>query len=232
MSAQILNKSVYIIIPAFNEDAVIKRVVEDLLNYSYSVVIIDDGSSQNLLPLLKTLSGFHYIRHKVNLGQGAALQTGIDFAIANGATYIVTFDADGQHSAADIPALLSPLQSDETDITLASRFLTGGIHNATVAKQLILKAGRLVNYFFTGLYLSDAHNGLRAITRAAAKKIQLKENRMAHATEFLFAIRKNKLRYKEVPGTVTYTEYSKGKGQSVFNSIRIFFDLVLHKLFE
>jgi glycosyltransferase involved in cell wall biosynthesis len=232
MSAQIFNKSVYIIIPAFNEDAIIKRVVEDLLSYSYVVVIIDDGSSRNLLPQLKTLSGFHYIRHKVNLGQGAALQTGIDFAIANGAAYIVTFDADGQHFAADIPAMLSPLQNAEADITLASRFLTGSLHNASVLKQWILKAGRLVNYLFTGLYLSDAHNGLRAMTCAAAKKIQLKENRMAHATEFLFAIRKNKLRYKEVPATVIYTEYSKGKGQSVFNSIRIFFDLALHKLFE
>jgi glycosyltransferase involved in cell wall biosynthesis len=232
MSAQIINKSIYIIIPAFNEDAVIKKVVGELLGYNYSVIIIDDGSSQNLLAELKTFSGFHYIRHKVNLGQGAALQTGIDFAIENDAAYIVTFDADGQHSANDILTMLSPLKNNEADITLASRFLTGGLHNASMPKQWVLNAGRLVNYFFTGLYLSDAHNGLRAMTNAAAKKIQLKENRMAHATEFLFAIRKNKLRFKEVPATVIYTEYSKGKGQSVFNSIRIFFDLVLHKLFE
>jgi glycosyltransferase involved in cell wall biosynthesis len=232
MSAPIHNKTVFIIIPAYNEFTIIKKVVEELLSSDYSVVIVDDGSSRNLLPELKTLSGYYLIRHAVNLGQGAALQTGIEFALAKGAEYIVTFDADGQHAATDIPAMLFPLQNAEADITLASRFLKPGHHNASWSKKSLLKFGRWINYFFTGLYLSDSHNGLRAMTRYAAGKISLKENRMAHATEVLFAIKEHQLRYREVPATVTYTEYSKSKGQSVFNSIRIFFDLVLHKLFE
>lgn len=128
--------------------------------------------------------------------------------------------------------MLFPLQNNEADITLASRFLKPGHHNASWPRKLILKTGRWVNYFFTGLSLSDAHNGLRAMSRNAAEKIILKENRMAHATEILSLIKKHALKYKEVPSTVTYSEYSKSKGQSVFNSIRIFFDLVLHKLFE
>jgi glycosyltransferase involved in cell wall biosynthesis len=232
MSNQDLHNNVFIIIPAFNEHTVIKTVAEELLQYAYTLVIVDDGSAKDLRTELSTHPAIHCIRHKVNLGQGAAIQTGIDFALQHGADYLVTFDADGQHSANDIPAMLLTLQNGETDITLASRFLNKKMHNAPVIKQWILKAGRLVNYFFTGLYLSDAHNGLRAMTCEAAGKIRLKENRMAHATEFLLAIRQQKLRYKEVPALVTYTPYSKSKGQSVFNSIRIFFDLVLHKLFE
>jgi glycosyltransferase involved in cell wall biosynthesis len=232
MSSHILNKNVFIIIPAFNEFTIIKKVVEELLDCDYSVVIVDDGSSRNLLPELKTLSGYYLVRHEVNLGQGAALQTGIEFALGKGADHLVTFDADGQHSATDIPAMLFPLQNNEADITLASRFLKPGHHNASWSKKSLLKFGSWINYLFTGLYLSDSHNGLRAMTRNTARKISLKENRMAHATEILFAIKKHKLKYKEVPATVTYTEYSKSKGQSVFNSIRIFFDLVLHKLFE
>ena len=149
-----------------------------------------------------------------------------------GAQYLVTFDADGQHAATDIPALLFPLQNNDADITLASRFLKPGHHNAPLLKKILLNVARLVNYFFTGLYLSDAHNGLRAMTRHAAENIVIRENRMAHATEILFAIKKHKLKFREVPATVLYTEYSKNKGQSVFNSIRIFFDLVLHKIFE
>ena len=144
----------------------------------------------------------------------------------------MTFDADGQHLSSDIQSLLEPLQNNEADICIASRFLEKGRHNATKGRKITLKAGRWVNYFFTGLFLSDAHNGLRAMNRIAAKKIRLKENRMAHASEFLIAIKKNKLRYKEIPASVVYSDYSRKKGQSVFSSVRIFFDLVLHKLFE
>lgn len=220
------------IIPAYNEQEVIRDVLTGLLQYPYKIVVVDDGSAPSLQQPLSDFAGITYIRHKVNLGQGAALQTGIDYALRHNAAYIVTFDADGQHSAADIGRLLAPLQNNEATVALGSRFLQKNMHNAPASRTRLLKAGRWVNYFFTGLYLSDAHNGLRAMTREAASKIHLKENRMAHATEFLFAIRKHKLAYKEVPATVLYTDYSKAKGQSVFNSIRIFFDLVLHKLFE
>jgi polyprenyl-phospho-N-acetylgalactosaminyl synthase len=225
-------RDVYVIVPAFNEQEVIRNVITELLQSPYEVIVVDDGSSPSLKSTLSNIEGLHYIRHKVNLGQGAALQTGIDYALRRNASYIVTFDADGQHAAADIERLLSPLQDNEAVITLGSRFLEKNMHNAPAGRKWLLNAGRVVNYFFTGLYLSDAHNGLRAMTREAAGKFRLKENRMAHATEFLFAIRKHGLKYKEVPAVVTYTRYSKAKGQSVFNSIRIFFDLVLHKLFE
>jgi glycosyltransferase involved in cell wall biosynthesis len=220
-----------IIIPAYNEGAVLQQVVSALLaENKYHIIVVDDGSA--IPAKLSTTSSISLLRHKINLGQGAALQTGISYAVKKGYGYIVTFDADGQHAVADVPAMLRPLQSGEVDITLASRFLKPGMHNASFFRKLFLKAGRLVNYFFTGIYLSDAHNGLRAFTAKAAKQIELKENRMAHATEVLFEIKKNELRWKEVPASVVYTEYSKSKGQSVFNSIHIFFDLVLHKLFE
>jgi polyprenyl-phospho-N-acetylgalactosaminyl synthase len=232
MSNPDLHSNVFIIIPAYNEQGIITTVTGELLQYPYTLVIVDDGSGKDFRNELPAHSCIHYIRHKVNLGQGAAIQTGIDFSLRHGATYLVTFDADGQHAAADIPAMLQPLKTGEADITLGSRFLNKNMHNAPFARQLVLKAGRFINYFFTGLYLSDAHNGLRALTSNAASTIRLKENRMAHATEFLLAIKRHKLRYKEVPAFVTYTIYSKSKGQSVFNSIRIFFDLVLHKLFE
>jgi glycosyltransferase involved in cell wall biosynthesis len=234
MSTQLRADTVFVIIPFYNENTIILKVIGELFPFGYQLVVVDDGSETNPSDILKGNHPVpvHLLRHKVNLGQGAALQTGIDFSLRQGASYLVTFDADGQHSANDIQAMLLPLQNAEADITLGSSFLNKNLHNAPVIKQWILKTGRLVNYFFTGLYLSDAHNGLRAMTREAAGKIRLMENRMAHATEFLLAIKRNKLRYKEVPALVMYTSYSKSKGQSVFNSIRIFFDLVLHKLFE
>ncbi len=223
--------NIFVLLPVFNEKPeLLEQIVSGLMRQGYQVVVVDDASAKKVkLPPAERL---YLVRHAVNLGQGAALQTGITLALKKNADYLVTFDADGQHSISDIPALLLPLQEKKADITLGSRFLLPGHHNASWFRQLLLKTGRWVNYFFTGFYLSDAHNGLRAMNRYAAEKIMLKENRMAHATEFLLQIKQHELRMLEVPATVTYTKYSKGKGQSAFNSFRIFFDLFLHKLFE
>ncbi len=222
----------FVIIPAFNEKKAISKVLDGLATLGCPMVIVDDGSLENIKDQVSKHKNVFYIRHKVNLGQGAALQTGIDFAVKQGAAYLVSFDADGQHSVEDIPAILDPVVKDEADIVLASRFLAKGHHNAPFLKTIVLKIGRWVNYFFTGLYLSDAHNGLRAMNRLAAITIRINENRMAHATEIIAQIKKHKLRYKEVAANVVYTDYSRHKGQSVLNSLKIFFDLVLQKLFR
>jgi polyprenyl-phospho-N-acetylgalactosaminyl synthase len=222
----------FIIVPAYNEQEAISKVLDGLASLGCPIVVIDDGSLESIKDQVSKHKNVFYIRHKVNLGQGAALQTGIDFAVKQGAAYIVSFDADGQHRVADIPAILSPVVDGEADIVLASRFLAKGHHNAPFLKRIVLKTGRWVNYFFTGLYLSDAHNGLRAMNRLAAITIRISENRMAHATEIIAQIKKHKLRYKEVAASVVYTDYSRQKCQSVLNSLKIFFDLVLQKLFR
>lgn len=227
-----ISNTIFVIIPVFNEKQVIRSVVEGVINAGYPVILIDDGSAEDIATEVKGLEGLHYLRHKVNLGQGAALQTGIDFAIKLGAEYLVTFDADGQHQPTDIAVMLAPLQQEQADIVLASRFLHKGYHNASWQRKCLLQFARWVNYFFTGLYLSDAHNGLRAMNNLAASSIRITENRMAHATEIIAQIKKKKLRYKEVAANVVYTDYSRKKGQSGLYSIKIFFDLVLQKLFK
>src|SRR5687767_15669452 len=164
--------------PCFNEAAVIKNTVDELLHYGYKIVIIDDASSDDSGKQVEGLP-VHYIRHKVNLGQGAALQTGIDVALKNGADYLVTFDADGQHDVKDIPGMLQNLEKKNHDVVLGSRFLEGAATNISLFRKLLLKSACLLNYFFTGILLTDAHNGLRAFNRHAANSIRLKENRMA-----------------------------------------------------
>ncbi len=226
------NKRIFIIIPVYNEKPVIRKVIEELIPFGYTILVIDDGSTDDIKSELDALSGVIYIRHKANLGQGAALQTGIDFALSCQADLLVSFDADGQHTAADIPRILQPLIDNEADTVLASRFLVKGSHNASLFRQLVLKAGRRINYLFTGLNLSDAHNGFRAFNRVGAQSLKISENRMAHATEIIAQIRKHRLRHKEIASTVVYTNYSKAKGQSPIQGLKIFFDLVLQKLFK
>lgn len=221
---------VFVIIPAYNEQDVITRVIRQLVPFRYKLVVVDDGSAAELDEMLQPFP-VYLLRHRVNLGQGAALQTGIEYALSKQAAYIVTFDADGQHLPSDIVKLLVPLAANKADITLGTRF-TGGSSNISAGRKWVLKTARFVNYFFTGLLLSDAHNGLRAMTRAAASTIRIRQNGMAHATEILSEIRKKKLRYTEVPVSIRYTDYSRNKGQTVWGSFRIFFDILLNKIFK
>lgn len=223
--------NVYIIIPAYNEaPEMVQQTISALLNFHYPVILVDDGSAIPLCPAAHPL--LQVLRHRVNLGQGASLQTGIDAALEAGAYYLISFDADGQHDPSAIPVLLKPLLENRADLVFASRFLEEGQHNAGKRRTWLLQMARRINYLFTGVLLSDAHNGLRALNREAAQKIRLKENRMAHATEILIQAKKQQLRLAEVPATVRYTDYSRQKGQSSLNSFRILFDLFLHKLFE
>lgn len=231
MSTVIDPKRVFVIIPAHNETKMIRSVVEDLLPHHYSIVVVDDGSSIDHSIFLRNLP-VYFLRHCINLGQGAALQTGIEFALSKQAEYIVTFDADGQHQATDIPKLLQKFCNDDADVVLGSRFLTDSVHNMPKRREISLHLARFVNYFLTGLLLTDAHNGLRAMNKKAASTVQFQQNRMAHATEILIQIKKRNLRFVEVPVKIEYTPYSISKGQNIWSGFRIFFDILLHKIFE
>jgi len=229
----LINKPVILfIIPVYNEKATIRSVISELLTNSYNdIIVVDDGSDQDIFTEISDLP-VSYIKHPLNLGQGAALQTGFDFAKQLRCDVIVTFDADGQHDYRDINSLIQPVVHDEADIVFGSRFLTVETNNLPRFRKYILKCARLVNYLFTGILLSDAHNGLRAFNVKTLNLMRLTENGMAHATEILYFVKKHNLRYKEIGVNIRYTSYSKRKGQRDWNSIRIFSDLVLHKIFR
>lgn len=222
---------VLVIVPAFNEAEIIRQTVMGLLDAGYEVVVVDDCSTDGTGGKIKDLR-ICYIRHAVNLGQGAALMTGMTFARKCGADYVVHFDADGQHRVEDIPPMLEPLLKDESDITLGSRFLQAATRTSVpLFRRILLKAAVLINAIFTGLWLTDAHNGLRAMNRRALETIRLRENGMAHATEILSEIRRHHLRYREVSMQVKYTEYSRRKGQTALDALGILTDLIIRKIF-
>jgi polyprenyl-phospho-N-acetylgalactosaminyl synthase len=221
---------VFVVIPAFNESQVLASTVWPLLPYGYSVVVVDDGSSDNSAAVLRDLPVL-FLRHPVNLGQGAALQTGMQFALGRGAEYVVHFDADGQHPAASIDSFLEPLRRGECDVVTGSRFLTAEDQLLVpAARRWLLRGAVVVSGLLTGVWLSDAHNGFRAMTTEAARKIHLHENGFAHATEFLDQVRKARLRLKEMPVPIRYTSYSQAKGQSASNSVNILLEILLRKL--
>jgi hypothetical protein len=156
----------------------------------------------------------------------------MDYAYQQGAQAAVHFDADGQHNYYEIPTLLAPILAQKADFVLGSRFINPKhIAQIPTTRRQILRIARLINFLFTGIYLTDAHNGFRALSRTALQCTQLTENRMAHATEILQIIKKSGLKYQEIPTKIVYTEYSKQKGQSSLNSINILLDLILKNIF-
>ena len=182
-------RSIYVIVPAYNEASALRQTVAPLVDAGYSVVVIDDGSSDHPLDALHGLP-VTGLRHAVNLGQGAALQTGMDYALRQGAEIVVHFDADGQHPPEGIPALVEPILCGRADVVLGSRFLRpGDTVQIPAVRRMVLRTGTVVSGIFTGLWLSDTHNGFRALSRKALQEIQLRENGFAHATEILAQIR-------------------------------------------
>jgi polyprenyl-phospho-N-acetylgalactosaminyl synthase len=221
---------VYVVIPAYNEGTVIFRVVSDVKRAGYSVVVIDDGSSDTTAEQARA-AGATVIQHPFNLGQGAALQSGIEYALTQAAECIVTFDADGQHRVSDISRLTEALVRERADFALGSRFL-GQAPNLPPLRRLVLHAATAFTRLTTGLQLTDTHNGLRAMTRRGATAIKLRQNRMAHASECLAQIASSGLRYVEQPVTIEYSAYSLAKGQHVRDAVHILLDLFARKLYR
>lgn len=214
-----------VVIPAYNEAEAVGVVVAELLERGHRVIVVDDGSRDATAEAAKR-NGAIVLRHAVNRGQGAALQTGIAYAIRKRAEYIVTFDSDGQHAAEDVDTLVAPLLAGRADVVLGSRF-RGSTEGMTELRRVMLKAAVLFTRYASGALVTDTHNGLRAFTRAAAAKLDIRLDRMAHASEILDQVVQHGLRYEEVPVHVRYTAYSRRKGQSSIAALRILADYVL-----
>ena len=218
----------YIIIPAFNESSGLAAVLESLLPLNFGIIVIDDGSTDDTGKIAGAFPVL-LIRHELNLGQGAALETGMEAARKLNADFVIHFDADGQHDPSDIAQLLIPLQKDEADIVFGSRFLEKKPSGLSLSKKIILNVGRWINYLITGILLTDAHNGIRALNKKALHSIHFHQPGMAHASEILYEVKRKSLRYLERPVHISYTDYSKRKGQSLLNSVNILFHLFFKK---
>jgi glycosyltransferase involved in cell wall biosynthesis len=219
----------WVVIPAFRESQTIRQVVEGLKRWCAGIVVVDDGS-HDATAAEALAGGAIVLKHAVNLGQGAALQTGIDFILRDrdteSAEYIFTFDADGQHQTESLATLAETLERSGADVVLGSRWLgTGQAERIPAFRKAVLRAAVVFTRLHSGLGVSDTHNGLRLFTRSAAAHICITQPRMAHASEILQQIRAQRLRFEEAPVTIRYTEYSLAKGQRVTGLFRILLDI-------
>jgi len=224
--------TIYIVIPAYNEATVIQDTIRGLKDFGYhNIVVVDDCSNDKTSEKSKGV-GAMVLSHSINRGYGAALRTGMEYIRAyTNASIVVTFDADGQHRPEDIKKLTTPIYRNECDIVLGSRFL-GSADNISIFRKYILRLAIMFTSITSGIHLSDAHNGLRALNRNAIKRIQTYCRGMEYSSEIIDEIRRNKLRFKEVPVKILYSEYSMRKGQKTSGFIKLGFRIVFKKILK
>jgi len=213
------------VIPAYNEAAKINQVILKVLPLVDELIVVDDCSRDNTYELIKLTKAIA-LRHPINRGQGAALQTGDEYALSHGADIIVHFDADDQFKAEEIPSLVAPIIAGQADAVFGSRFL-GSANFPFTKRVIIMPLARLINRFF-GIKMSDPQSGFRAMNKETLSKIKIENRGMAHCSEILYKVVKTKAKIIEVPITVTYHEF----GQSFGGGFKIIKDLLIHNFIK
>lgn len=215
-------KKLWIIVPAYNEGKRIEDVLEGVKNYSKNVVVVDDGSRDGTSKLAKKHDVL-VLKHLVNLGKGAALKTGCEYAIRKRAEKLIAIDADGQHDPEEIPNFLEALES--ADVVFGYRKLNKKM-------PLLFRIGNmLINFTTKILYnvkLRDTQGGYRAFTADAYKKLRWKSNDYSMESEMIANMGKHHLRYKEIPIKTIYSE--KYKGTTVLDGIKIVVNMFIWRL--
>ncbi len=219
------------IIPAFNEGTRVLASVVSAKRYVDDVIVVDDCSSDDTALVAKN-AGAIVLRHIMNRGQGAALQTGMDYALrAIGADVLVHFDADGQMRGDEIPIMIEPILNGEADVVLGSRFLEKRAIHMPWVRRFMLRLGTVFTIVLSGIRVTDTHNGFRAFSRKAATEMRISLDRMAHASEILDLIKAKRLRYVERPVTISYSVETLRKGQSTIKALMTVKDFMKKKIF-
>lgn len=223
------DSDVYVVVPIYNEVAVLADVLGDLTERFENVICVDDGSSDGSGAVAASYRTT-VLRHAVNLGQGAALRTGFEFVLRHtDARFVVTFDADGQHASSDALTLLELARTQDLDVVLGSRH-RGNVVNQPRSRRLLLNAGVRFSRRSSGLELTDTHNGLRVLSRHALTFVQLRQHGMAYASELENAIARHRLTWAEAPVSISYTDYSRRKGQKNINALNVLVDLAVARI--
>jgi polyprenyl-phospho-N-acetylgalactosaminyl synthase len=221
----ISDPKIFIIVPAYNEAKKIAEVLSELTNNYSNIIVVDDCSNDKTISIVKKFS-VTLLKHQINRGQGAALETGNQYALNNGADIIVHFDADGQFLVNEIKDLIKPIIHEDYEIVLGSRFLEKKSKMPWFKKHIIHALARIVNRVFFGIKMTDPQSGFRAMSAKGAQKIKIEQDEMAHCSEILHKAFKYKLKIKEVPMTVIYHHF----GNNFSGGLKILKDLIFKKI--
>lgn len=220
------DQAIYIVIPAKDEAPRIGGVLSRIQSLGFqNVIIVNDGSSDNTAAIAKEFDNTTILNHKLNLGAGAATQTGINYALKKGAEIIVTLDADHQHKPEDIYALIETLKNKDLDVVIGSRFLEPS-NEIPFLRIVYNKIGNIINYLFTGLMVTDSQSGMKAFHARFARQFEIQSSGFEFCIEIIQHIRRAKASWGEIPIQVTYTKETQEKGQNLGNGIMMMFRMM------
>lgn len=225
-----------IIVPAFNEEKTLAKVIKTLPKKltkitRKEIIVVNDGSTDKTAQIAKKLK-VTVISHVLNRGLGAALGTGFTYAKVNDFDVLLTFDADGQHNPADIRTVLAPIISARADISIGSRLKSAASRQGMPWYRIWGVWGlNLITFILFWVWTTDSQSGLRAFSKKAIKKIQIKSNKMEVSSEFFNEAGRHNLKIVEVPIKSIYTKYSLEKGQKNINALKILSRLIYRRFF-
>jgi len=224
-------KKLFIVLPAWNEEKSIGKVLRMLKNKGYkNLIVVDDGSKDRTYDVAKKHNVI-VLKHIINRGLGGALGTGIEKALDMDAKVILTFDSDGQHSVDDIPKMTVPIFANKVDVVIGSRLMNS--KGMPISRKIGNWGFNVITLLLFNIWTSDSQSGLRAFSRKAAHKIKIKTNRMEVSSEIIKEIGRNKLSYAEVPIKVIYTDESLAGGENSFwNGFKILRKLIIRSLMK
>lgn len=227
-SADEAYRDVVVVVRVYNEAPVVGGVIEELIAAGLKVIAVDDASTDASASEIDR-TGALRVSHPVNLGAGGALQTGLEAALMfTDARYIACFDADGQHQLEDLKGMIDTIRQGY-DVVMGSRFLNDKTEMSSLRRFILRLATKVMNRG-SGTRLTDAHNGLRLMTRDVAARIRLSHAGMAYASELEHFLTRPEHRVTEFPVHILYTDYSRSKGQPLLNSVNILADTLAHRL--
>lgn len=219
-------KKTFIIIPAFNEGSVIKSVISDIKKQGYkSIIVVDDGSTDDTF-LKSNSQKVYLLKHFINRGKGAAIVTGINAAMYLNADYIITMDADGQHEPKDLKKIEMSLKKGY-DVVLGYRDLVKD--KAPILRVFANFIANILVYILYGINVKDSQSGLRGYSKKAVLAMNISSERYEFDSYIIREMAKAKLKYKEVPIKIYYTEYSKSKiyKQNFVNSLKTIYKIIM-----
>jgi glycosyltransferase involved in cell wall biosynthesis len=215
---------IWIVIPLFNEKKYIGRVIKGVLERKLVTVVVDDGSNDLGGEIVKK-HNVRLLTHKINLGKGAAMKTGAEYAFKNGADAVIFMDSDGQHLASDLQKFVDALESGEYDIVLGSRNFGYGV---PLVRFLGNKFASIVMAFLFRTYVSDVICGFRGITKDGYGKVKWNSDGYGVETEMVARIGKRRLRFCEVPVETVY--HDNVKGVTILDAFGVFGDVIKWRL--
>ena len=215
---------IFAIIPAYNEESNIVSIIKKTKRYVGNIIVVDDGSNDKTKEVAENANAV-VLRHIINLGKGATLKTGCDFAIRKGAKYIIVLDADAQHNPDDIPRFINKLK--KYDIVFSYRSVSSKM-------PPVLRFG---NWFISGIVralyginLNDTQCGFRAFSKEAYRKIGWNSSDYSMESEMISNVGKQKLKYVQIPIQTVYSD--RYKGTTVIDGIKIVLNMVWWRLFN